>query len=220
MRTYLAVVQDDCPAVAPLAGVLSVEVRLIRPRDLSVSHPELDDPLGAGLAPEVSHFASKAVIEQHLRSSGLRHTILQPAAFMENLLMPVVRKGIAKGKLTTPHALDAPQQLIAVDDIGAVAAKVMLTPEAYAGRTIPLVGDAASTRGMASTLSRVLGREIKAGQLPGVLVMLFLGRDLHRMFRWLDQHGGKLPHPTEDLRAPLPSLRTFEQWCRHAFASV
>ena len=219
-------------AMAGVQGVFSVQPLLLgkAPREIEwgrrvadaaaaagVGHLVYASVLGAGLAPDVPHFASKAVIEQHLRSTGLCFTILQPAAFMENLLRPIVRKGIAKGKLTTPHSLDAPQQLIAIDDIGAVAAHVMLAPTAWAGRTIPLVGDVASTRQMAATLSRVLNREIKPGRLPGIIVRLFLGRDLHRMFRWHDASGGELPHDQEALRDLHPGLKTFEQWCRQNF---
>lgn len=123
-----------------------------------VSHFVYASVFGAGAASDVPHFASKAEIEMHIRSVGLRHTILQPAGFMENLLMPVVLKGLSKGKLTTPNVVDSLQPQIAADDIGAIAARVFASPDEYADRTIPLVGDVVSTRTQAEILSRVLGR--------------------------------------------------------------
>lgn len=179
-----------------------------------VSHFVYTSVLGAEMAPDVPHFASKAEIERHIRSIGLPSTILQPAGFMENLLMPPVLKGISKGKLTTPNAIDTEQPIIAVDDIGAIAAKVLAAPREFIGRRIPLVGDVASTRSQAATLMRVLARPIKPGRLPGLIVRLFLGRDLYRMFRWIDVNSGTAPFDIDALRAMHPPLLNFEQWCR------
>jgi uncharacterized protein YbjT (DUF2867 family) len=182
-----------------------------------VSHFVYASVLGASLAPDVPHFASKAEIESHIQSIGIPHTILQPGGFMENLLMPVVFKGIAKGRLTTPNAVDSRQTLIAVDDIGAIAAKVFAEPAVYIGRKIPLVGEVLSTREQADVLTRVLKRPIKPGRLPGIVVRLFLGRDLYRMFQWTDKNSASVPFSTEDLRRMHPGLLTFEEWCRGHF---
>jgi uncharacterized protein YbjT (DUF2867 family) len=185
-----------------------------------VSHFVYASVFGAGAAPDVPLFTSKAEIETHIRSVGLRHTILQPAGFMENLLMPVVLKGLSKGKLTTPHVVDSLQPLIAVDDIGAIAARVFASPDEYADRTIPLVGDVVSTRTQAEILSRVLGRTIRPGKLPGFLTRVFLGRDLFRMFRWIDTKSHTVPFSVETLRSIYPQLMTFENWCCLAFAKT
>jgi uncharacterized protein YbjT (DUF2867 family) len=185
-----------------------------------VSHFVYASVLGAGMAPDVPHFASKAAIENHIRSIGLPYTILQPAGFMENLLMPIILKGISKGKLTAPNAVDCPQRMIAVEDIGAIAAKVFASRDEFLSRTIPLVGDIASTRTQAATLSRVLGRTIRAGKLPGLLVRAFLGGDLYRMFRWLDEKGETAAFDLVALRSLHPGLLTFEQWCRKTLPGI
>jgi len=185
-----------------------------------VSHFVYTSVLGAGSAPDVPHFASKAEIESHIQSTGMPNTILQPGGFMENLLMPVVRKGISKGKLTAPNGVDSPQPLIAVDDIGAIAAKVFAQPGEFIGRKIPLVGDVISTRNQAQILARVLGRPIRPRQLPGIVVRVFLGRDLHRMFRWLDTSSTTVPFNIEELRKLHPGLSTFENWCRQNFGEA
>jgi uncharacterized protein YbjT (DUF2867 family) len=187
---------------------------------VGVSHFVYTSVLGAGMAPDVPHFASKAEIETHIRSIGLPHTILQPGGFMDNLLMPVVRKGIAKGKLTTPNAVDCAQQLIAVDDIGAIVAKAFASPDTYIGRTMPLVGDVVTTRTQAETLSRALGRPIRPRKLPSLIARVFLGRDLYRMFRWVDAEGGAVPFDIDALRSVHPGLATFEQWCRRNLAAI
>jgi len=143
----------------------------------------------------------------------LPFTILRPAGFMENLLLPIVIKGIAKGKLTTPAAIDPLQPMVAVDDIGAVAALVFAERSKYLGQTLPLVGDLLSIRQQADTLSRVVGHPVKAAKLPGLLTWLILGGDLYRMFRWADRRAAAMPFDREALRGQHPGLMTFAQWC-------
>jgi uncharacterized protein YbjT (DUF2867 family) len=173
--------------------------------------------LGADDAPDVSHFAAKHDIELHVRSIGLPHTILRPAGFMENLLIPIVKKGIAKGKLTAPAGIDTPQPVIAVDDIGAFAAIVFHAPDRYLGKTVALAGDTVSTRQQAEVLTRVLGRTVKPAQLPGLIVRLVMGGDLYRMFRWVDRRAAAMPFDIAALRADHPGLMSFEPWCRREF---
>ncbi len=52
---------------------------------LGVAHFVYASVFGTDAAPDVPHFASKAEVENHIRSIGLPHTILRPAGFMENL---------------------------------------------------------------------------------------------------------------------------------------
>ena len=186
-------------------------------RAAGVAHYVYSSGLGAGEAPEVSHFAAKAAIERHIESIGLPFTILRPGGFMENVLMPIVVKGLAKGKLTTPAAVDAPQQLIAVDDIGAFAALAFREREKHLGRTIALAGDVASVRRQAEVLSIVLGRPVKPAKLPGPITRLALGGDLYRMFRWIDQNGSRTHVDIGALRVQHPGLMTFAAWCERQF---
>jgi uncharacterized protein YbjT (DUF2867 family) len=179
-----------------------------------VTHLVYSSVFGAASAQDVPHFASKHEIETHIESIGMPYTILQPAGFMENLLLPIVRKGIAKGKLTLANAIDAPQHLIAVDDIGAMAATALMQPTDYVGMKIPLVAEVASTRQQAEILSRGLGWDIKPQQLPALVVRVFIGRDLQRMFRWNDRHAASLPFDIEKVLTARPELLSFEAWCR------
>jgi uncharacterized protein YbjT (DUF2867 family) len=205
-------------AVTGAAGVFSVQPLLLGHADREVAWGRAlaDAAEGAGVRHfvyssvdgaehpgGVPHFESKHVLEAHLRTSKMSVTILRPAGFMETLLIPQVRKGIGKGNLTTPYALDTPQRLVAVDDIGAAAAAVFRQPGQYAGRVLTLTGDVLSTREQAAILSRVLQRPMQPRKLPGLITRLALGRDLQRMFRWIESQ----PVPADDratLRAVLP----------------
>src|SRR6185503_12374994 len=64
----------------------------------------------------IPHFDSKFRIEEHLRGTGLRYTILRPVFFMENWLG--MRDTIESGTLALPLSPETRLQMIAVDDIG------------------------------------------------------------------------------------------------------
>lgn len=83
----------------------------------------------------IPHFESKGQIEDHLRASGLKHCILRPVAFMDNLSMPgmELKQGVYTG-LTNPGVkLD----YIAVDDIGEFAALAFKDPHKFEGKVRP-----------------------------------------------------------------------------------
>ncbi|WUF74488.1 SDR family oxidoreductase [Streptomyces nojiriensis] len=97
-------------------------------------------------------------VEEHLRASGLTHTVLRPYAFTQNLLRlaPAVAQGVILG--TTG---DAPCNHIDCRDIGDVAAAALTRPE-LAGGTYTLTGpEAVSYPELASRLTALTGRRIR-----------------------------------------------------------
>lgn len=97
--------------------------------------------------------------EQHLVRSGLPYTILRPNYYMHNLLAfaPVVRQ---EHELRAP-AGEARISMVDVDDIAAVATRV-LTQGGHAGQTHVLTGPAAvSFAEVAAALSTVLGIRVR-----------------------------------------------------------
>ncbi|MFF4098635.1 NmrA family NAD(P)-binding protein [Streptomyces sp. NPDC001903] len=123
-------------------------------------------------------------VEEHLRASGLAHTILRPYAFMQNLLRqaPTVAQGVILG--TTG---DAPFNHIDCRDIGDVAAAALTSP-GIAGGTYALTGpEAVSYPELASRLTTLTGNRVRYVNLtPNEL------RDnlIHRahMPTWLADH--------------------------------
>ena len=106
------------------------------------------------------HFESKWIVEQYIGEIGLAHTILRPAAFMNNLEWRRAR--ISNGILESLGIRqDKSTQLIAADDIGAIAAIVFSDPEQFLGTTLEIAGDELSEAQQAETFSRVIGRPVK-----------------------------------------------------------
>mgnify|MGYP001818876028 CR=1 FL=1 len=81
--------------------------------------------VGADLKTGIPHFDSKYEIEKHIISSNINYTILRPASFYENYLIPQVANSIRKGKFVSPLNKSCKQQLIGVDDIGKITAQVI-----------------------------------------------------------------------------------------------
>jgi uncharacterized protein YbjT (DUF2867 family) len=79
-------------------------------------------------------------VEQYLHESKLSHTILRPVAFFDNFpLAPSFTRFMAIGAFFS-LAGSKPVQFIAVEDIGVIAGKALLNPEApeFHNKTIPL----------------------------------------------------------------------------------
>jgi uncharacterized protein YbjT (DUF2867 family) len=106
------------------------------------------------------HFESKWIVEQYIEEIGLPHTILRPAAFMDNLEWKRAR--ISNGELESwGIRQNKSSQLIAADDIGAIAAIVFSDPDQYLGRTLEIAGDELTEAEQAETFSKVIGRPVK-----------------------------------------------------------
>ncbi|MEU4351080.1 NmrA family NAD(P)-binding protein [Streptomyces sp. NPDC023838] len=123
-------------------------------------------------------------IEEHLRASGLTHTILRPYAFMQNLLRlaPTVAQGTILG--TTG---DAPCNHIDCRDIGDVAAAALTRPD-IAGGTYTLTGpEAVSYPELASRLTALTDHQIRYANLTADEMRHDLVHNAH-MPTWLADH--------------------------------
>ncbi len=119
----------------------------------------------------------KRDLEEHLLSSGLEFTVLQPANYM---LPHRVRSVFEDGVFRLSWSLDRLQSMVAVEDIADVAALVLGDKERHAAATYELVGPGRFTaHDIGRVLSRVLGREIGVEQIDTETFMRarFAGRD-------------------------------------------
>ncbi|TWP46507.1 NmrA/HSCARG family protein [Lentzea tibetensis] len=93
----------------------------------------------------VPSFDSKWEVEEHIRSLGQPSTVLRPGTFMDGLHSPGMTK------LTHLLDPDTRYQLIAVDDIGAIAASVFASPD-LVGTSLALAGDELTPREIAAAM--------------------------------------------------------------------
>lgn len=105
----------------------------------------------------------KRDIEEHVLSSGLEFTILQPANYMLPFrLIPVFEEGVFR----LSWSLDRLQSMVDLEDITDVAALVLSDPERHAAATYELVGPGRFTaHDIGRELSLVFGRTVRVEQI-------------------------------------------------------
>jgi uncharacterized protein YbjT (DUF2867 family) len=163
---------------------------------------------GAERGSGLSHFESKWEIENHIQALGLPATVLRPTFFMSNFQNLLRAEGEA---LTLALALPPEKglQMVAVEDIGALAALAFAQPEKFTGQALELAGDELTLPQMAGVLKRVLDRPVQFFSLP-LDQLRSMNAEVANMFEWLGQGGYQADIPA--LRAIYPGLLNFETW--------
>ena len=161
---------------------------------------------GADRCKGVAHFETKWQIETHIRRIGLPATILRPVAFMESFTFPFFQTMLCSGILPSPQ-LEGKWQVIAVDDVGRIAASIFRDRNAFLGEEIEIAGDEMSLDEAADVFGRVIGRPVRYVQLspdelhPSI-IQQFAGFT----------SGGGFRADLQAIRARWPDLLTLEAW--------
>jgi uncharacterized protein YbjT (DUF2867 family) len=178
----------------------------------SVEHLVYSSVGGAERDTGIPHFESKRRVEEHIESLGLPATFVRPTFFYENLLRQPPTPEDGSIVIRMPLADGVPLQMVAVDDIGAVAAAVVIDPDQVPGRAVEIAGDELTGSQIAAAFGRQAGLPARFQSLPPEAA----GDDDQRaMFEWF----AKTPAYQADraLTARLdPRVQTLEQWlARH-----
>ncbi len=137
--------------------------------------PSAESVVGRG------HFA----VEEAMKKSGLRWTILRPGLFMQNTL---AQAALIKsdGKMVLPFAKNLPLAFIDVRDTGALGARVIRDPGKHAGKTYEFTGALTNFEEFAKVFSQVLGKTIT--YIAATLEQAEQGMRARNMPDWLISH--------------------------------
>lgn len=126
-------------------------------RDAGVGHFVFSSVLHAITTDLIQH-EIKRDLEEHLLSSGLEFTILQPSNYMlAHRLKPVFEDDVFR----LSWSLDRRQSMVDLDDVTDVAALVLAEPQRHAAATYELVGPGRFTAyDIGQILSGVIGRQV------------------------------------------------------------
>ncbi|PKS06236.1 hypothetical protein jhhlp_006982 [Lomentospora prolificans] len=161
---------------------------------------------------DIPHFRHKHEIEKHLvektKNGEMDWTILRPVAFMENFTDNFLgRVFVTAWKVAIK---EKPLQLIAVPDIGVVAAKAFLHPEDFKNRAISLAGDELTLEKANQIYKKHSGQEFPTTFRFLASLIMWSMKDFGYMFRWFYDVG--YAADIEDVRRIHPGLKDFETW--------
>lgn len=162
---------------------------------------------GADKEHGVPHHDSKHTIEEHLKRSGLRATMVRSTPFME-VMTPKLEGGELVLRMPLPE--DAVLKMISVRDVGRVAAALLMGTVEVPGGAVELVGDELTGPQIAATFSARTGLPARYEALP----LSVLPNDLERaMFR---QFAKMANYPTDltTVREIEPDIQDLAEWIR------
>jgi NAD(P)H dehydrogenase (quinone) len=153
----------------------------------SVLHPHVED---------MPHHWQKMRMEELLFKSDINFTILQPCAYMQNILGGWDK--IKEGKYSVPYRTTARLSIVDLQDVAAAAAKVLTQP-GHENAVYELAGpQALSQQEVAGELSVALGISVKAIEQPREIwhqsaeksgMNGYAIQTLLKMFEYYDQYG-------------------------------
>jgi uncharacterized protein YbjT (DUF2867 family) len=175
-------------------------------QDAGVTHLVYISGDGASRDSPLPLFRAKHAIEERIRSSRTRHTILAPVYFMENLFNPWNLPALAAGLLPSPVPITVPLQQVAFADVVALAVLAIESPERFDGTRITVASDELTAVEGATAVHDVTGITLRPQQTPDD----HLPPGLRALFGLLASQPGRADVP--GLRACYPELG----WHRYA----
>jgi len=146
MKRVLTGVDTVFLVCSPIPSLVDLESNAIDAcQESAVKHVVLNSALGAADYPK-SFPGWHRKVEEKLKASGLAYTILRPNSFMQNItayLAPSIR---AQGAFYAASGA-AKYSFVDVRDVGAVAAKILVSPAQHAGKIYALNGPEAFSYG-------------------------------------------------------------------------
>ena len=132
-----------------------------------VGHVVYTSVLGASADHPAAFWRTKYAVERHLERSGLDHTILRPAAFMETHAHELLGKAILSGKTAVILGRgEQPMNFVAVRDVASFAV-VALTDPAARNTTIEIGGPDNPTRNqVAEVYARLSAQPLRVRHVP------------------------------------------------------
>jgi uncharacterized protein YbjT (DUF2867 family) len=181
-------------------------------REYEVKHFVYSSVIGADLHTGIPNWESKFKIENYIKQMNLPYTIIRPSSLFENFLIPPVKSRILKGKLASPVNKDVVQQFISSRDIGEISAAIFMDPGKYLGKTLVLAAEEMDMKKVAEIFSEVLGKEIKYQKLPMLITRLVMGKNLYKMFKWVNENDAVFLKDLEGFRKEYPGLTELKRW--------
>jgi uncharacterized protein YbjT (DUF2867 family) len=157
------------------------------------------------------HFVSKGTIERDLRASGIGYTLLGTVWFLDNLVNPKMKPTLIFPVLSGSLLPETKFHMLAVDDLGWVAAQALAEPENWIGRKINLAGSVMTVPEMKQQWLEATGCKPKSWKLPKFVFRL-LAPEFAQQLAWHNEVN--FSFGVEELRAVRPQATSFADYVR------
>jgi uncharacterized protein YbjT (DUF2867 family) len=151
----------------------------------------------------VSHFRSKAQIEQQLKETAIPWTVIAPSYFYENVLGS--RDAIREGKLPIALPADTPLHQVALATLGALVVAVLRRRDEHLSRRVEVAADAPTPTDMAAAIG-VRYERVPLGDICD------RSEDLAAMYEFLADEGYGIDIPALRDRYPEVPWTSFANW--------
>lgn len=193
--SHLADALSGCRAVYVMApNLYPDEPRLVADALMAADQAGVDrvvyHSVTAPYAPDMAHHLGKARSEDCVRRSAADWTILQPCAYVQNLV-PGLRQ--AEPAIRVPYDVDQPFGLLDLVDLAEIAARVLLD-DGHQGATYEVGGPRVVTvRDVASCAAEVLATDVPVERVSSAAALAEAPPHerewLGAMFDYYDRHG-------------------------------
>ena len=164
-----------------------------------------------GGGPRVPHYESKRAVERALAATGAPHAMLGTVFYMDNVLDPALGGPLTLPALAGSLGSDVPFDMVAVDDLGAVAARVLVDAERYAGTRVDVVGDRLTVPEMRAAVRRATGRRPRWWSVPR-WALRRVNAEFAEQLAW--HRAVNFAPETSVARRLVPELRSWEAFVR------
>ncbi len=137
----------------------------------------------------IAHFKSKFEIENYLKSTALRYSILRPVSFLDNFDDPANYNPLTRGSVKGLVHPEIKLKMVACKDVGKAATQMFINPEKFNGKTITCVSCDASGEEVATVLASVSSEPCKYSLQMPKWVMRLVIPDLARMVTYFEEKG-------------------------------
>ena len=159
------------------------------------------------------HFISKALLECDIKSSGLNWTLLGTVWFMDNLLNAAMKPHLMFPVLAGSLRSDTKFQMLAVEDLGWIAAEALTDPGNWGERKINPAGEVMTVPEMKQTYREVTGQRPKRWRIPAAM----LRKLVPEFAEQLEWHNKNFAFQADELLEAKPDAVRFRGFLeRHA----
>lgn len=180
-------------------------------KQANIKHFVMTSVASANLNTRIPHFDSKFTVEQALEEAGIPYTIIAPVSFMENMLGPMGIGSLRAGQIIMFQEPDVPQQLIAVADIGEMAAAVIARGDEMFGKRFDIASDDPTGSRMTEIMKDATGKDFEYVQRDPAEISAMPG-DFAKMVEWILRVGYTADIPALHSQFPEVPWHTFESW--------